>query len=274
MYQASQVILPNLLGKRNIDTIVLNAHVSEGPLRDYDGLASQTTEVVRALKATFGTRMDANGERLTVIDERGEVVGHHQLLAVFVQLYLHKFPGKKVAVPVMAPSLIEDVALRYGGEVIRTKSTTRSLMEAAQQADVVLAGYGGQFIFPSFHRGFDGMMATAMLATLLSLDDRKLSSLVADLPSMHMLHEQIACPTALKGTLMRLMLERYGSRDISTLDGVKLHEEQGWTLILPDPTLPKVHIYTNGHTAEFCQSRLQQYRAEVDEMLSSQKTSE
>lgn len=272
MFQASQVILPNLLGRRVIDAIVLNAHVNEGPLRNYEELATQTSDVVKALRATFGSRLDANGERVSVVDDRGEPVGNDQLLGVFVQLYMHRFPGKKVAVPVMAPQMIEEIASRYGGEVIRTKSTTRALMEAAQEKDVVLAGFAGQFIFPEFHPGFDGMMATAMLATLLSLDDRKLSALVADLPPVYSEHDSMPCATTLKGTLMRLMMERYSSRNISTLDGVKLTEDNGWVLILPDPTLPKVHFYVNGTSREYCVSRLKQYRAEVEEMIDSQKT--
>lgn len=270
LYQVSQIILPNLLGKRQIDAVVLNAHVHEGPLRDKDDLEMQTRHVVKALKADFGVRLDANGERMVIIDERGEEVDANSLLAVFVQLFLHKYPGKKVAVPVMAPSSIEDVAARYGGQVVRTKSTTRSLMEAAQEEDMVMAGYGGQFIFPGLHGGFDAMLGTAVLATLLSSHDKKLSELVADQPSVYMSQVSLACPTTLKGTLMRLMLERYGDLDISTLDGVKIHSPEGWVLILPDPSHPKVHIYVNGKSPAWSQERLVQYRADVEAMISGQ----
>ena len=269
MFQVSQVMLPTLLGKRHVDAIVLNAHVAEGPLRDYEGLARQSQDVVKALQADFGVRMDANGERVTVLDEKGHEVDQNRLLAALVQLYLHRNPGKKVAVPVMAPSLIETIAERYDGEVIRSKATTRSLMEAAQQTDVILAGYGGQFIFPRFHGGFDGMMASAVLAALLSTQDRKLSELIAEQPKVYMCHEQIHCPTAQKGTLMRLMLEQYGDREISLLDGVKVHENNGWTLILPDANHPKVHLYANGTSDKDCEARLQQYRADVEEMINA-----
>lgn len=271
MFQVSQVMLPNLLGKRQIDAIVLNAHVSEGPLRDYDGLARQSQDVVKALQADFGVRMDANGERVTILDEKGNAVDQNRLLAALVQLYLHRNPGKKVAVPVMAPSLIETIAARYDGEVIRSKATTRSLMEAAQQPDVILAGYGGQFIFPRFHGGFDGMMTTAVLAALLSTEERKLSELLAEQPALYIAHEQINCPTAQKGTLMRLMLERYSDREISLLDGVKVHENNGWTLILPDANQPKVHLYANGTSDKDCAERLQQYRADVEDMIHNEK---
>lgn len=269
MFQVSQVMLPTLLGKRHVDAIVMNAHVSEGPLRDYDGLARQAQDVVKALQADFGVRMDANGERVTILDEKGNVVDQNRLLAALVQLYLHRNPGKKVAVPVMAPSLIETIAERYDGEVIRSKATTRSLMEAAQQPDVILAGYGGQFIFPRFHGGFDGMMASAVLAALMSTEDRKLSEILAEQPPVYIAHEFIHCPTAQKGTLMRLMLERYSDREISLLDGVKLHENNGWTLILPDANQPKVHLYANGTSDKDCEERLKQYRADVEEMINN-----
>lgn len=267
MFQASHVILPTLMGRMGMDTVVLNAHVAEGPLRDYDELARQTSNVVRALGADFGVRMDANGERMTVVDEKGEQVDHNLLLAALIKLMLHKFPGKRVAVPVMAPSLIETVAAQFDAEVIRSKATTRSLMEAAQEPEVIFAGFGGQFIFPAFHGGFDGMMATATLALLLSLDNKKLSEVIQDLPPLYILHDRLTCPTSLKGTLMRLLLEKYAQRNISTLDGVKIFEEGGWTLILPDPSLPKVHIYSNGPSQEYCLTHLNRYRAEVQQMI-------
>lgn len=267
MYQVSQVILPNLLGKSNIDAILLNAHVNEGPLRDLEDMEQQTRNVVSALKADFGVRLDANGERMTLIDEKGEMIDSNQLLALMTHLFLHKNPGKKVAVPVMAPQSIEQIAERFGGEVIRTKASTRALMEAAEDKDVVLAGYGGQFIFPQFHKGFDAMMGTAILSTLLSLDDKKLSTVINDLPQTYMAHEEFACPTTLKGTLMRLMLEQYGAQDPDILDGVKLRDDQGWTLILPDPSYPKVHVYSNGPSVEYCEQQLKRYVSEVQEML-------
>lgn len=267
MFQASQVILPTLMGRLGADTIVLNSHVSEGPLRNPEELQNQTTNVVRALKADFGARIDANGERVAIIDDRGELVDSDMLLAAFVQLLLHKYPGKKVAVPVMAPSVIEDIAAQHGGEVIRSKATTRSLMEAAQQPDVIFAGYGGQFIFPQFHGGFDGMHATAALAMLLAMDEPKLSEIIAGLPPIHLQHEQLTCPTTAKGMLMRVMLERFGSQNVSTLDGIKIFSDEGWSLILPDPTYPKVHVYTQGKSAEFCQTQMAHYKDYVLQLI-------
>jgi len=267
MFQASHVILPTLLGRMGMDTVVLNAHVAEGALRNYEELTLQTSNVVRALNADFGVRMDANGERMTVVDEKGETIDHNLLMAAFVKMMLHTFPGKKIAVPVMAPSLIEEVAAQFEGQVIRSKATTRSLMEAGQEPDVILAGFGGQLIFPAFHGGFDGMMAGATLATLLALDNKKLSEVIQDLPPLHILSDQLTCPTTVKGTLMRLMLEKYGQENISTLDGVKLFDAEGWTLILPDPSYPKVHIYSNGSSQEYCQTQLNKYREDVQQMI-------
>jgi mannose-1-phosphate guanylyltransferase/phosphomannomutase len=82
-----------------------------------------------------------------------------------------------------------------------------------------------------------------------------------------MQHEQLTCPTAAKGMLMRVMLERFGSQKVSTLDGVKIFSDEGWTLILPDPTYPKVHVYTNGSSAEFCQSQMAHYKDYVLQLI-------
>ena len=70
------------------------------------------------------------------------------------------FPGAKVAVPVTAPSVVEQVMRRTNGVVARTKTDPRFLMtHASHPAEkVVMAGdMEGGFLFPELQPAFDGL---------------------------------------------------------------------------------------------------------------------
>ena len=67
-----------------------------------------------------------------------------------------------IAVPVPAPSAIEQMAAQKGCPVTRTKSSDRAMIEAALSSEVILAGsMDGRFAFPRFQAAFDGMFAIA-----------------------------------------------------------------------------------------------------------------
>jgi mannose-1-phosphate guanylyltransferase/phosphomannomutase len=62
-------------------------------------------------------------------------------------------------------------------------------------------------------------------------------------------HRQLECPWALKGTVMRVLNERFADGDVDLTDGIKVTDERGWTLALPDPDEPLIHLYAEGVTA-------------------------
>ena len=64
------------------------------------------------------------------------------------------------------------------------------------------------------------------------------------------LHRELSCPWALKGTVMRVLNERYADGNVDLLDGIKIFEERGWSQVLPDPDEPLIHLYAEGASDE------------------------
>jgi len=79
-------------------------------------------------------------------------------------------------------------------------------------------------------------------------------------------HRQIACPWAMKGTVMRVLNERLSGRDLDLTDGIKLFDERGWAQVLPDPDEPVIHLYAEGETREQSEELAREVRALVDEI--------
>jgi mannose-1-phosphate guanylyltransferase/phosphomannomutase len=85
------------------------------------------------------------------------------------------------------------------------------------------------------------------LLELLAPLDRPLSQLADELPKPEIAHTAVHCPWGLKGTVMRVLNERFADQETDLLDGIKVFDERGWVQVLPDPDEPLVHVYAEGN---------------------------
>jgi mannose-1-phosphate guanylyltransferase/phosphomannomutase len=262
----TNVMLPSMLGRMGAETVVLNANLSNMPPtpKHREDLRGQLAHIVTALNATFGIQIDDNGERVYVVDNRGRIMSEARLLALMVTLISRIVPAATIAVPVSAPSIIEELASRQGAKVIRTKVNARAMMEAARAPGVTMAGtMDGKFIFPALHVGFDAMVTTGKIIEALSKLQVPLSEVNDGIPGIHHIHEAIPCPWDRKGTVMRVMVEESKNQETEMLDGVKIFDSRGWVLILPDPVDPVVHLFADATSAMQADQLLETYVARI-----------
>ena len=155
----------------------------------------------------------------------------------------------KVAVPVTAPGIIETLAQKYNGRVIRTKVDSRSVMEKIIEEKILV----GQKGLPGIQPVSDALFSFSKLLELMATENQSLSSLVFQIPAFYMSKEEIHCPWEDKGRVMRSLIEDTGGRDIELLDGIKVMHKQGWALVLPDSEKPVFHIYSEGLSQEIAE---------------------
>lgn len=269
VYAVSGAVLPQMLDNFGADAVVLNASLNKNAMStsDREGLLTQLGHVVEALKANFGVQVTGNGEQMILVDESGTPIRGEMLTALMVDLILTSNPRGTVVVPVHASSAVEQIARRHDGKVIRTKANPTALMEACQtNPNVVLGGSGDTgFIIPQLHPGFDGMFCIAKLIEMLTIQERSLASVRADLPRVIHKTYTVRCPWTIKGALMRYLVETHPAQNLELIDGVKICQpyDDSWVLVLPDASEPLVHLYINSNDRDWVDESLRQYRARV-----------
>jgi mannose-1-phosphate guanylyltransferase/phosphomannomutase len=259
-------IMPSISSQLGVDTISLNAHINEGKMAvqtaEFEAALREMALVTGVLNADLGIRFDVGGEKLFLADNRGKILPNGIALAAMATLTWETMGPGAIAVPVQVSRVIEQLAGRYGGSVIRTKTDLHSMMDAAQRNDVLMAGDGtGYFIFPRFQPAADGMMAAAKLLEFLALRKVKLSQIVDALPPFHIAMGRVDCPWEAKGVVMRRLNEQYKDYRAEMIDGVKitLSDEQ-WVLILPDPDAPLFHIYAESNAMGDAREIVEKYQ--------------
>jgi mannose-1-phosphate guanylyltransferase/phosphomannomutase len=264
-FGAAAQIFPYILGERGLNIIALGAYIDAGKITKdkhaFDHSLNQMTNIVCSVNADFGVMMDTGGEKIFLCDEKGRVLNGHVALAIMALIALESKRGTTIAVPVKESTIIEQIAKRYHGKVIRTRNSFRGMMELAQSKEVSFVGEGdGGYIFPDFMPSFDGMLSIFNLVGYLAKHKIKLSDLVAEIPRIALLQVEVPCSVEDKGRVLRRMID--AGRDsgrLETIDGLKFWHDEDWALVLPDAARPVIHLFAEAKTPRRAELLLDKY---------------
>ncbi|MGZ4707355.1 MAG: sugar phosphate nucleotidyltransferase [Acidimicrobiales bacterium] len=269
-YGSTSFAMPNVLAKLGLEVLAVNPFVSTaGVMRgDLVGHATNVADLVRASGSHLGAVLDPDGERLILIDDEGHVLSDSEALLALLTLLPGKIAGDRVALPVSVSQVATELVHNHGASVVVTKVTNPALMDAATEPGVGFAGNtAGGFILPGFMPAFDAAATLIKVLDLLAFHDRRLSSVVGELPRIHMAHEVVVTPWEHKGLVMRTLVEQSKDRDVELVDGVKVHHDVGWALALPDPEEPVTHVWAEGATDGDARRLAQEYARRIRQIV-------
>lgn len=269
-FGTASFVMPNLLSKLEAEVLVVNPYANTAGVMTFDrqASASRVGDLVRASGAHLGAVLDPGGEHVTIVDDEGHMLSDDESLLLLLTLVTEAYPGARVALPVAVSRFAEEICRRAGAEIVWTKLSTTHLMEVASTGQVTMAAsQAGGFIFPSFLPAYDAAATLVNLLAMLTATGRRLSDLVSDLPRVHIAHQAVHTPWEQKGMVMRTLVERTQVRDLVLVDGVKVIEEDGWALVLPDPEEPVTHIWAEAPNDAQAGARAQAYAVQVRQLL-------
>jgi mannose-1-phosphate guanylyltransferase/phosphomannomutase len=271
-YSRVAALYPGMLGQMGHEVVALNAYpdATKTPRTpaEHEAFASNLRRIVQTLKADCGVLFENEGERLTVVDERGRIVSGSALLITMALLIGRAHPESTIAVPVTAPASLETLLEPYKVKVKRTKIDARSLMTIAAEhpIEILMAGdTNGGLIFPAFHPGFDAMFAYLKLLEMTEQAGCTLSEVYDEVPAFYMEYRAVRCPWELKGRIMRGLSEEIeGNMRVEMIDGIKIYTDHSWALVLPDSSEPLFHLYVEAPDAEEAEKLLNQYTQKIE----------
>ena len=158
-------------------------------------------------------RFDHVGERLYLVDERGELVHDDRALLVLLDLVAAERRYGRIAVPMTFTRVAEQVTRFHGVGAFFVPTAVDELAAAAALPDVVFAGDGhGGYVVPEFGTAVDGIAAFVRLTGMVARTQLRLSEIDARIPAAHVEHRSVASPWAVKGSVMRSVQRAAGTR--------------------------------------------------------------
>jgi phosphomannomutase len=219
---------------------------------------AQLRALVLAGRADIGFAHDADGERLGIVTEGGEILSEEATLPLAAEIQLRRKTGT-VVTNVSTSGAVERVAAKYGATVVRTPVGQAFISEAMAETGAVIGGEGsGGVVVPRVQLTHDSAAAVGLVLEHMAAASERVSRLAAALPRLRMLKHDLAVePNRIHSLLQRLYeeLEREGVEYDQT-DGVKVLWPDGWAHVRVSNTESLVRVIAEADTAPRAQELL------------------
>ena len=239
---AASVITPHLLRALGCEVIPINSHPSGHFPRGMEPIPENLNTLIETVKtsdADLGIAHDGDGDRMMAVDDEGRFIPGDKLLILFAR----SLNVRKLITTVDASMAVEE----FGFEVIRTKVGDPFVSEELRNGGEFGGEPSGSWIFPQVSLCPDGIYAAAQIARIAA--ERRLSQLVDEIPSYPIIRGSIPSN---KFSLNKLeeRLKALNPLSIGRTDGIRLSFKDGWLLIRPSGTEPKIRITAEARTGE------------------------
>lgn len=216
-------------------------------------LASLRETVLRA-EADLGIGFDGDGDRLGIVDNKGEIIWGDRLMILYWREILPKYPGTTGIVEVKCSQALVEEIKRLGGKPVFYK-TGHSLIKAKmREIGAVFTGeMSGHMFFADEYYGFDdAFYAAGRLLRILSHGEQTLNQLLADVPKYYATAEtRVGCADQAKfGVVERIRQLFQKSHEVIDIDGVRVLFPEGWGLIRASNTQPVIVARCEAKTAD------------------------
>jgi len=204
-------------------------------------------ERVMATDADVGVAFDGDGDRLNVVDDKGNIVTMDQLLTLMGEDMLKGKEGGHVVANVECSMMLEKLLAPMGAKVVRIPVGHTFMMQNAQKYNAVLGGESScHCVIPSYMPFDDAMVAALKVMEVLSKRDEKLSAIVARMPVFTKERINVNCPDGTKfqvlGRLKDKFATSFDASRLNTMDGVRVDMDDGWALIRCSNTSPMIRV--------------------------------
>ncbi len=202
----------------------------------------ELVNVVKSEKLDLGIGFDGDGDRIGVIDEKGNIVWGDILLAIFSKRILRNHPGAKIVFEVKCSEGLIEFIKANGGVPLMYK-TGHSLIKAKmKEENALIAGEmsGHIFIADNYYGYDDAIFAALRLLELLGDSNKTLSQLTGEVPKYFSTPEiRVPCSDDKKFEVTKNLKDYFASKyPVINIDGVRVKFNDGWGLVRASNTQP------------------------------------
>ncbi len=209
-------------------------------------VALQLAPLIEPAGADAGFLFDIDSDRVAMATEKGEAVSEEMMLPLLADYLLPRAAGKLVITNLSTTALVEEIAQRHGGTVIRVPVGRQAATDALamyRPDEIAIAGEGtGAVMMPRFRFVYDGI--ASMLAVLSMMQERgaRLSEILAGYPRYSILKGQIPLIPQRIPALFDHLERRYADGTTNTIDGLRVDWPTKWFHVRVSQTEPIVRV--------------------------------
>ena len=209
---------------------------------------AELRELVTSESMDLGLAFDGDGDRVGVVDDRGNVVWPDRQMVLFARDVLERNPGATIVHDVKCSKVLPEAILAAGGTPDMYKTGHSFIKKRMKENGALLGGeMSGHVFFKERWYGFDdALYAAARLLEILSKGGEKASEVFGAIPdsvNTPELNVDLGRDGA-QHEFVEAFREhaRFDGAELTTIDGVRADYPDGWGLVRASNTTPSLVI--------------------------------
>ena len=243
---AGSFILPMLCERLNCEVITMNcsgdgnfSRIPEPLAENLDALEQKVLEV----GADIGFATDPDGDRLSIVSNKGKAIGEEYTLVLAVKNYLN-FQESMVVTNLSTSMMLDNIT----NKTIRTRIGEAHVVQKMNELNISIGGEGnGGVILKEVHLGRDSLVAVSMILSLLSISGKSISDEICSIPKYLMVKDKILLNSKIDFDSLESIFD---CDEINRLDGIKFSWSDKWIHIRKSNTEPIIRIFAEAPTKD------------------------
>ena len=253
---AGSFILPMLCEQLGCEVVTMNCNGDGNFTRVAEPLAENLNELEQKVlsdRADIGFATDPDGDRLSIVSNKGKAIGEEYTLVLAVKNFINS--QESMVVTNLSTSMMLD---NIADKTIRTKIGEAHVVKKMNELNISIGGEGnGGVILKEVHLGRDSLVAISMILNLLSSSGKSISDEISNTPKYLMIKDKIHIDSKIDFDSLETIFD---CNEINKLDGIKFSWPNKWIHIRQSNTEPIIRIFAEASTQD-----------EVDELINTLK---
>lgn len=254
----TSIIADDIFKQLNVEAIPLY-NISDGSFPNHhpDPCVEENNrdlkEIVIKNKADLGVGFDGDGDRVGVIDEKGNMIDIDKYMIIMWRYLYDKVNKKEGFFDVKCTKALEDELIKLGVKPVETRTGNSYTRKISHDGNYPLGGeLSGHVYYRDKFPGYDdGIYAGLRIVERLSHTNEKLSELLNGINKYYSTKElKIQVEDTEKFKIIDKVKEYAINKNynIVTLDGVKVKFNDGFALVRASNTGPNITMRYEGNT--------------------------
>jgi len=217
----------------------------------------QLKEKVVEVGADLGIATDGDGDRVFLVDEKGETIPPYILRGLLAKIFLRQHPKSPICYDIRPGRITRDMILEHGGIPVVTQVGHSLIKEKMREVDAVFAGESSGHFFLRFDHGFyeAPVVMIGKILEELTIKNCQFSELVK--PYKKYIHSgEINSKVEDKEGKMNHIVSLYkDAKKIDYLDGITIEYDDYWFNIRSSNTESLLRLNLEAKTQEIMEEK-------------------
>ena len=229
-----------------------------------EGAPNKVSAKIKELGADLGFICDVDGDRINMVDEKGNFYKGDMTMLPMVKAILTKNPGAGIVYNLICSHSVKDLITKWGGRAIRSEVGYMNLARHMREEDGIMSGeVSAHFAFKKSYYADNAFIALVLILEAISQDGRPVSEIIKEYTLYHKSNE-LNFVVEDRDTELDKFRKEYKDNILDEIDGITVEFEDWWFNVRPSGTELLLRLTVEARTKKLLDEKIKELESLID----------